>query len=85
LVLSKRNAGKKGEESEEKELQWQVQFGDSAQGVAPRPDTNTDAMAWSQKGTFVTALKRPNKQLKESDAGIYTQPMDRSWWPPWLK
>jgi hypothetical protein len=25
--------------------------------------------------------KRPNKQLKESDTGIFTQPMDRSLWP----
>jgi hypothetical protein len=28
--------------------------------------------------------KRPNKQLKESDADICTQPMDRCSWPLWL-
>jgi len=48
---------------------------DTVQGEAPRPDAITDAMEFSQKGTS----KRPNKQLKESDIDIRTQPMDRSW------
>jgi hypothetical protein len=42
---------------------------DPAQGEVPRPDTNTESIEFS---------KRPNKQLKESDADISTQPMDRS-------
>jgi hypothetical protein len=28
--------------------------------------------------------ERPIKQLKESDADIYIQPMDRNWGPLWL-
>jgi hypothetical protein len=28
--------------------------------------------------------ERPNKQLKESDARIHAQPMDRNFWLPWL-
>jgi hypothetical protein len=40
---------------------------DPAQGEAPRPDTIADAYRW-------LSSKRPNKQLKESDAPSYTQP-----------
>jgi hypothetical protein len=43
-----------------------------------RPDTITEAVECSQKGTYQYALKRPNKQLKESEADICTQPMDRN-------
>jgi hypothetical protein len=53
---------------------------DVAQGEVPRPDTITEAMECSQKGTKHDRphTKRPNKQLKESDVDICTQPMDRS-------
>jgi hypothetical protein len=41
---------------------------------------------WStnKKEPNMTALQKPNKQLKESDADICTQSMDRSSWPPLL-
>ena len=51
---------------------------DPAQREVPRPETITEAMERSQKGTnHDHTPRRPNKQLKESDAGICTQPMDR--------
>jgi hypothetical protein len=46
-----------------------------AQGEAPRLSTITDAMVCLQT---VIYHDLPQKQLKESEADIYTQPMDRS-------
>jgi hypothetical protein len=51
---------------------------DPAQGEVPRPDTITEAMECSQNVPIVTPSERSNKQLKESDAIICTQLMDRS-------
>jgi len=54
------------------------------QGEAPRPDTITEAIECSQKGTYNVFSKRPNKQLIEPDADICTQKMkeaaDSSGW-----
>jgi hypothetical protein len=44
---------------------------------SPTPDTITEAMEHSQKGAYHDC-STPNKQLKESDADICSQPMDRS-------
>jgi hypothetical protein len=55
---------------------------DPAQGKVPRSDIITDAMEHSQKrGLAWLQSRRPNKQLKESEADSCTQPMDRSSWP----
>jgi hypothetical protein len=44
-----------------------------------KPHTIIKAMEHLQKETFhEDPTRRPNKQLKESDADIYTQPMERS-------
>jgi hypothetical protein len=48
-------------------------------GYSPRPDTITKAIVHSQKGIYHDCPpKDSTKQLKESDADICTQPMDRS-------
>ena len=47
---------------------------DPAKRAFPRLDTITEAMERSQKGTS----ERLKKQLKESDADICNQPVDRS-------
>jgi hypothetical protein len=75
-----------GEEPEEKKVQWQAQKWDPAQGETPRPDSITEAIESSQKKKNLSWLpsKRPNKQLKEPDADICTQPMVRSCWLLWL-
>jgi hypothetical protein len=54
-------------------------FWDSSQGEAPRPDIISDAMVCLSLGWL--PYERPNKQLKESDADTYTQPMDKSLGP----
>ena len=33
----------------------------------------------------MAAFQEAHKQLKEPDAGAYTQPVERSWGPLWLK
>jgi hypothetical protein len=55
---------------------------DPAQGDVPRPDSFTEAIecTHTQKKKWLPP-ERPNKQLKESDADIYTQPMDKTSWP----
>jgi hypothetical protein len=51
----------------------------SSSREVPRPDTITEVMVCSQKGTYHDCPpKDPTKQLKESDADICTQPIDRS-------
>jgi hypothetical protein len=71
MICSERN----GEESEEKKVQRQAQGRIHLKESLPI----TEAMECSQKGTYHDCPpKRPNKQLKESDADICTQPMDRS-------
>jgi hypothetical protein len=50
----------------------------SAQGEAQRPNAITDGMV-TNRGLSLLPSKRPNKQLKESYADIYTQPLGRSW------
>ena len=57
---------------------------DPAQGEAPRPDTITDYGVLTDRSLEWLSSERPNKQLKESDADIYTQSMDRSQRPLWL-
>ena len=53
---------------------------DPAQGEAPRTDTITEAMECSKNWDMsCLPAERPNQQLKESDADIYTQPMDGNW------
>ena len=42
------------------------------------PDTTTEVLERSQKGTWHDCSLEPNKQLKESDEDICTQPMDRN-------
>jgi hypothetical protein len=51
-----------------------------AQGGVLRPDTITEAMEHSQKGTLLWKTQ----QATESDADICIQPMDRSCWPLWM-
>jgi hypothetical protein len=51
-----------------------AKVGSSSMG-GPRPNTITEAMESSQKGIYHECP--PSKQLKESDADICTQPMDR--------
>jgi hypothetical protein len=52
---------------------------DPAQGEVPRPDTIIEAMEHSEKGIYYDcALERLNKQLKDLDADICTQPIDRN-------
>ena len=43
------------------------------------PDTITNAMVCLQAEAYQDYPDRPNKQLKQSDADIYTQTMDKSW------
>ena len=63
----------------EKEVQSQAQIGiklkERSQGLSLL------LMLWCahKKGPIMTALKRPNKQMKDSDADICTQPVDGSW------
>jgi hypothetical protein len=52
---------------------------DPAQGEIPRPDTIIETMEHSPKGTKQDSTwEEPNMQLKETDADISTQSMDRS-------
>jgi hypothetical protein len=51
-------------------------LGASSRG-GPRPDTIADVLI--NRSLALLSFERPNKQLKESDADIYTQPMDRKW------
>jgi hypothetical protein len=54
---------------------------DPAQEEAPRPGTNTEATELTKRGLAWPHSRRPNKQLKESEADICTQPMDKISWP----
>jgi hypothetical protein len=50
---------------------------DPAQSEASRLDTIPEALECSQKWTYHDCLQKTQKQLKESDADICTQPMNR--------
>jgi hypothetical protein len=66
-----------GEEPEVKKIQRHTQSGIQ---LKRRPQGLILLLRlWSahKKGSIMTALKRPNKELKESDADICTQQMDR--------
>jgi len=52
LLFWKKCRDGSGEEPEEKKVQWQGPKWDPAQGEAPRPDTITETMGHSQKGTY---------------------------------
>jgi hypothetical protein len=70
-----------GEKPEEKKVQWQAQ---SEIQVKRRSQGLTLLLRlWSAQKRDLSWLlsKRPNKQLKESDADICPQPMERNSWP----
>jgi hypothetical protein len=46
--------------------------------------TLTDSFLLADRSLAWLPFKRTNKQLKEADADIYTQPIDRSWGHLWL-
>ena len=83
--LYKRTAGTKTEKNpREKRSSDGLNLGSSSRG---------DSKAWhyywcygllTDRRLAWLPSERPNKQLKESDADIYIQPMDRSWWPSCL-
>ena len=59
---------------------------DPSQGEAPRPETITDAMMYLQIGAShgypPRVQESQNKQLTETEADTYTQPMGRKQGPP---
>jgi hypothetical protein len=79
LLLSERTAGMEIDRSLRKRRSNDRPKVDPAQAEVSSPDTITKAMESSQKGTFMTVSKRLKKQLKESNANICSQPMDRSY------
>ena len=73
---------KNGKEFEEKEVQWQAQSGIQLNGGTQGLTLFTEGIERSQKWDLSwLPWERLNKQLKESDAVICTQPTDRSCWP----
>jgi hypothetical protein len=67
-----------GEEPEEKKVQRQAQSGIQLKGRSQGLTLLLRLWNTHNKGPIMTAPERPNKQLKESDADICTQPMDRA-------
>jgi hypothetical protein len=70
--------GKNGEEPEEKEVQQQPQIGIKFKG---RPQVLTLLLRlWCTQKRGLSGLlsERPNKQLKDSNVDIYTQPMEEA-------
>ena len=69
------------EELEEKKIQWQAQSG--IQLKRRSQGLTLFLRLWNAQKWKISWLpsERPNKHLKESDADVCTQPMDRSRWP----
>jgi hypothetical protein len=71
--------GGNGKEPEKKKVQWQAQSGIQVKGRSQGMTLLLRICSAHKKGSIMTPPpKRPNKQLKESDADICTQLMDRS-------
>jgi hypothetical protein len=69
-----------GEEPEEKEVQQQAQSRSSSRGGPQAWHYYWGYEELTKRDLSWLNSERPNKQLKESHADIFTQPMDRGWW-----
>jgi hypothetical protein len=61
----------KGEEPEKKKVQRQTQSGIQLKGRGPRPDTITEAMELSQKGTYHNCPLKESKSTWKSQMQIF--------------
>jgi hypothetical protein len=70
-----------GEEPEEKKVQLRAQNGIQIKGMSQTWHYYRGYGVLTKRDLSWLLFERPNKQLKESDEDICTQPMDRNQWP----